>query len=106
MRKRNCPLAPVLGGEGWGEGLFSRAAQLEALRSSPLTPTLSPEYEGEGAGPAPPLSFTPYPLSFLPCQTSSHKSTRLFPSPRQTFSRSPMLTNSSSFASSGLGPMV
>src|SRR6185437_9603735 len=44
-----CPgsLSPVLRGEGWGEGPFSRAAQ---FAKSPLTLTLSPEYGGEGTG--------------------------------------------------------
>ena len=36
-------LSPVLGGEGWGEGPFTRAAQ---SAERPLT--LSPEYRGEG----------------------------------------------------------
>src|SRR6185437_12005402 len=59
----SCPLSPVLGGEGWGEGpgvekrklregfrrpnLGDRGRQFAAW---PLTPTLSPEYRGEGAG--------------------------------------------------------
>src|SRR6185437_7612635 len=45
---RSYSLSPVLRGEGWGEGPFSRAAQLD---QPPLTPTLSPEYGGEGACP-------------------------------------------------------
>src|SRR6185437_4740166 len=38
-------LSPVLRGEGWGEGSFSRAARFP---ESPLTLTLTPEYGGEG----------------------------------------------------------
>src|SRR6185437_3202110 len=48
-----CSLSPVLGGEGWGEGPFLRATQLDAFALSPLTPTLSPEYGGEGDGETP-----------------------------------------------------
>src|SRR6185437_60235 len=40
-------LSPVLRGEGWGEGRF---VELRPSREWPLTPTLSPEYGGEGAG--------------------------------------------------------
>src|SRR6185437_6933196 len=38
-------LSPVLRGEGWGEGPFSRGAHFV---ERPLTLTLSPEYRGEG----------------------------------------------------------
>src|SRR6185437_6776255 len=38
-------LSPVLRGEGWGEGPFSRGAHFP---ERPLTLTLSPEYRGEG----------------------------------------------------------
>src|SRR6185437_530188 len=36
----------VLGGEGWGEG---RLVEWRCSQEWPLTPTLSPEYGGEGA---------------------------------------------------------
>ena len=50
IQKLATALAPsplYSGGEGWGEGRFSRAAQLYA---PPLTLTLSPGYRGEGTG--------------------------------------------------------
>ena len=43
-------LSPVLGGEGWGEGL---SGELRYLQLPPLTPALSPEYRGEGVMPRP-----------------------------------------------------
>src|SRR6185437_10419285 len=49
-------LSPVLGGEGWGEGPFSRRTQLD---KPPLTPALSPEYRGEGANASPHRSGIP-----------------------------------------------
>jgi hypothetical protein len=42
-------LSPVLRGEGWGEGpLQSEISNLKSRIAEPLTPTLSPEYRGEG----------------------------------------------------------
>src|SRR5580698_6781697 len=43
-------LAPVLGGEGWGEGPGGEERCGSTFAVSPLTPSLSPEYRGEGAG--------------------------------------------------------
>ena len=44
-------LSLVRGGEGWGEGRFARHLEKpKSLPARPLTPTLSPEYRGEGAG--------------------------------------------------------
>ena len=42
-------LAPVLGGEGWGEGPGEELSASAPLARPPLTPALSPEYRGEGA---------------------------------------------------------
>src|SRR6185437_11801890 len=44
-RPHSGSLSPVLRGEGWGEGPFSRGAHFP---ERPLTLTLSPEYRGEG----------------------------------------------------------
>ena len=43
-------LAPVLGGEGRGEGAIVELARWITFNPRPLTPTLSPAYRGEGAG--------------------------------------------------------
>src|SRR6185437_11382149 len=56
-------LSPVLRGEGWGEGRF---VALRPSREWPLTPTLSPEYGGDGAGGRSPQS------EVTPPATSSH----------------------------------
>src|SRR5947208_780037 len=48
MRTQDYPLAPVLRGEGWGEGSVSKGERT-SIRRRPLTPTLSPAYGGEGA---------------------------------------------------------
>jgi len=51
---QTCPLSPVLRGEGWGEGLLpERRVRVNLKR--PLTPTLSPEYRGEGESTDPAL---------------------------------------------------
>src|SRR6185437_12911932 len=46
-------LSPVLRGEGWGEGPAFDSRDIQHLPNRPLTPTLSPEYGGEGESRAP-----------------------------------------------------